>query len=73
MTGHCRDCGEALDRFGICPFADAELVRIATAPVNCGNTPEQNAAKMRALLADAKPQEPGHKLPNFTGIGGNQR
>lgn len=53
MTGHCRDCGETLDRFGICPFADPELARLAHAPVHCGKTPQRNAAEVAVILDSA--------------------
>jgi hypothetical protein len=70
MTGHCRDCGEQLDHFGICPFADPELVKLTRAPVNCGRNADRNAVKIAGAIAHAIPAP--RPLNNFMGIGGDQ-
>lgn len=52
----CRDCGETLDLFGICPFADPTQARIERAPVYCGHTVIENTQRLQALLgAPARP------------------
>ena len=51
MNGYCADCGEALDRFGICPFADPERARVERAPVNCGYDATHNAQVVRDHLS----------------------
>lgn len=84
MTGHCVDCGETLDQFGICPFADPELARLARAPVSCGHSAAENAARVAKELAVAKrpviqpiwkgvsKDEAQSMVRNFMGIAGDQ-
>jgi hypothetical protein len=50
---HCADCGEQLDRFGMCPFADANRGRVERAPVNCGRTAIENTKMLRQTIAAA--------------------
>lgn len=50
MTGHCADCGEQLDQFGICPFAEPKRARTERAPVNCGHTPAENTRALGRLI-----------------------
>ena len=66
MSGHCLDCGEMLDRFGICPFADPERARVERAPVNCGHDAAYNAAIVRAefSMIAGRADRPA-KLPNL--------
>lgn len=72
---HCRDCGESLDQFGICPFADPERARMERAPVNCGHTAHENTIALRFALSAAEvvAERRVPKLSNFMGIAGNQR
>lgn len=51
----CADCGETLDLFGICPFADPERARTERAPVNCGHSVVENTRTLRALLNAGDP------------------
>lgn len=51
----CADCGEALDLFGICPFADPARARFERAPVNCGHTVVENTHALQALLNGKAP------------------
>lgn len=46
----CTDCGETLDLFGICPFADPARARTERAPVRCGHTAAENTQTLQALL-----------------------
>jgi hypothetical protein len=55
MTGHCRDCGEVLDHFGICPFADFELVKLSRSPVYCGHSADRNAVTAAVEIVHAIP------------------
>jgi hypothetical protein len=71
VTGHCRDCGEALDGFGICPFADVELVKLGRSPINCGHSAGRNAVAIAGEIAHALVPDPP-KLSNFMGIAGDQ-
>jgi hypothetical protein len=54
FNGHCRDCGETLDHFGICPFADPDCARVERAPVNCGHTVQENTVATRFALSAAE-------------------
>lgn len=53
LSKHCLDCGEPLDQWGICPFADPARARVEREPVSCGRTKSENAARLAQTLAAA--------------------
>lgn len=52
----CKDCGNPLDMFGLCPNTDPKEAAKMSAPVYCGKTPAQITRRLYQILNEIQPE-----------------